>query len=78
MAAPCSLKIDRKHFDQWTNFHQIRQLFLPSKFYAIRYTYKPFRFCRIPERLVFMGGMVIMAMGFVVWLPYAGHPTIGE
>ena len=33
---------------------------------------------RIPERMVFMGGMIIMAMGFLIWLPYAGHPTIGE
>ena len=34
--------------------------------------------CRIPERLVFIGSMVVMAMGFVVWLPYAGHPKIGK
>ena len=35
-------------------------------------------YCRIPERLVFIGGMVIMAMGCAVWLPYAGHPKMGE
>ena len=29
------LKIDEKY--EWTNFHQIHQSFLLSKFYAIRY-----------------------------------------
>ncbi|XP_065886473.1 major facilitator superfamily domain-containing protein 8-like isoform X2 [Dysidea avara] len=31
----------------------------------------------IPAKLVLLCGMVIMIMGFLIWLPFRGHPPIG-
>jgi len=34
-------------------------------------------YSRIPERLVLLGGLFIIIIGLVIWMPYGpGHPDV--
>jgi len=56
-------------FNTWYSIkltHQLQLFFFPFFF-----------FCRIPERIMFVGALFMMTLGLVLWIPYGpGHPDL--